>query len=477
MNALPLIVDLDGTLINTDMLHESAIRVLRDKPLSVLAIPFWLMKGKAELKQKLAKQITLSIELLPYNETFIEWLKQQKTQGRTLILCTASDTAVAAKIAEFVGIFDEVIASDGKVNLAGSNKAEYLKQRFGEAGFDYAGNANVDLAIWRYANAAIVVNASSELLKKVQTVHVVKEVFSIPKPGVKTWLKMLRVHQWLKNLLLFAPLLAAHELTNWHAWIALIIAFIAFGLCASSVYVMNDLLDLDNDRQHPRKRNRPFAAGYIPIWIGVCLAPVLLLSGLLVASYVGGTFLPWLTGYFILTCLYSFLLKRIMLIDCLVLAILYTVRITAGAAAVQIPLSFWLLTFSIFLFLSLAFVKRYAELEIQLLRGQQKVKGRGYYTTDAPLIQTLGIASGYLSVLVLALYLQSHVVLTLYQFPEFIWGAVPIMLFWISWMWMQAHRGEMHDDPLVFAIKDKASLIAGFAFIIVLVISTIGLPW
>ncbi len=283
---------------------------------------------------------------------------------------------------------------------------------------------------------------------------------------------MLRVHQWLKNSLLFIPLFAAHELTRTGVWIPLILAFFSFSLCASSAYIVNDLHDLDSDKQHPRKTNRPFASGITPIWVGVLLAPLLLLCSLSLALLVGTSFLKCLTFYFGMTCAYSWVLKRFILVDCLTLAMLYTMRIVAGAVAANITLSFWLLAFSIFLFLSLAFVKRYAELELQLLHGKQALLGRGYYTTDAPLIQTLGLGAGYAAILVMALYLNSNDVLKLYPTHELVWGTIPVLLFWISWMWMQAHRGNMHDDPLVFAIKDKASLLAGAAFVTVLAMGT-----
>ena len=255
------------------------------------------------------------------------------------------------------------------------------------------------------------------------------------------------------------------------------LAFFSFSLCASSVYITNDLLDLKSDRQHPRKQNRPFALGLVPIWLGVLLIPLLLLSSLVLAIHVDGNFLSWLLFYFVLACAYSWTLKRLILVDCLTLAVLHTLRLVAGAAAAHLQLSFWLLTFSIFLFLSLAFVKRYTELQIPLQHEKEKIHGRGYYASDAPLILIQGIASGYAAVLVLALYLNSATVLQLYRFPEAIWGAVPVMLFWVSWVWMQAHRGNMHDDPLIFAVKNKASLMAGFVFVIILLIGAVGLPW
>ncbi|MDD4915228.1 MAG: UbiA family prenyltransferase [Methylococcales bacterium] len=473
----PLVVDLDGTLIRTDMLHESALGVLRDRPLDLLRIPSWLCQGKAVLKQHLAQRTAFSPISLPYNFELLDWLKQQKSQGRKLVLCTASDLSIAVAIANHLGLFDDVIASDGVINLAGNHKAEELVRRFGAAGFDYAGNSTADLAVWKHARRAIVVNAGADLARKAGTLCELERIFPPAMQNIKTWRHVLRVHQWLKNLLLFVPLLASHQLTDPGIWLSVLLAFFSFSLCASTVYIANDLLDLESDRLHPRKRNRPFASGAMPAYVGVLLAPLLLLLSLTLASYVGAAFLSWLILYFVLTCAYSFGIKRMMILDCLTLAMLYTLRIVAGTAAAGLTHSFWLLAFSVFLFLSLAFVKRYAELEIRHLDGREKLHGRGYYTSDAPLIQTLGVTSGYVAVLVLALYLNSDAILKLYRTPEYVWGAVPVTLFWISWIWMQAHRGNMHDDPLIFAVKDKASLLAGLAFAAVMAIGAEGLPW
>lgn len=477
MSSPPLIVDLDGTLIRTDMLHESALRALRDQPLAILLIPYWLWLGKAVLKRNLTRLTDFDPSSLPYHQDLLIWLKQQQNQGRQLILCTATDQIIALAIAEHLGIFDAVMASDGLINLAGKHKAEALEQRYGISGFDYAGNSHTDIPVWQCARQAIVVNATEKVTEQANESCLVERVFPKSTVGFSAWRKVLRLHQWLKNALLFVPLLAAHQLTNTEAWLALTLAFFSFSLCASSVYIVNDLLDLESDRQHPRKRLRPFAAGLVPVSVGVTLAPLLLVASFALAQQVGGHFVSWLVFYFVLTCAYSWGLKRLMLVDCLTLAMLYTLRIVAGAAAISMSLSFWLLAFSVFLFLSLAFVKRYAELEVQLLSGKQKTLGRGYYTLDAPLLQTMGMTSGYAAILVLAFYLNSDAVTKLYKMPELIWAAVPIMLFWISWMWMKAHRGEMHDDPLVFAVKDKASLLAGLAFAVVLVIGTVGWQW
>jgi 4-hydroxybenzoate polyprenyltransferase len=473
----PLVVDLDGTLVHTDMLHETTLRVLRDSPWNLLRASVILAQGKAALKQHLASIARFDPEHLPYNKELLEWLREQKRAGRRLVLCTAADRAVADSVASHLGIFDEIMASDGSSNLGGAVKAESLVRRFGEHGFDYVANSATDLLVWRRARRAVVVNASDATTLKVRGLCEVERVFPRPPTSLPTWGRVLRLHQWLKNLLLFVPMFAAHQLHDPRLLGQLVLAFVAFSLCASSVYIFNDLLDLESDRAHPRKRARPFASGAVPVWVGGIFCVLLLAASSVLGTQVDRTFLPWLAFYFLLTCAYSWVLKRVMLVDCIALAMLYTVRIVAGAAAAGLVLSFWLLAFSVFLFLSLAFLKRYAELEVQLHAGQTKAHGRGYYTSDAPLIQTLGVSAGYGSVLVLAVYLNSEAVLRLYRTPEIIWGAVPVLLFWISWMWMQAHRGRMHDDPVVFAVKDKASLVAGALFAVVLSLGAMGLNW
>lgn len=477
MDSQPLIVDLDGTLVHTDMLHETSLRLLRDSPWQLLRLSVWLPKGKAVVKQNIATRARFDPQHLPYNNELLAWLREQKAAGRKLVLCTASDDAVAQSVARHLGIFDEVMASDGASNLGGQLKADSLVVRYGRHGFDYVGNSTTDLPVWRHARRAIVVNAPAALVLKARGICEVEKVFPGLPVGLKVWARALRVHQWLKNLLLFVAALAAHELADPHVWPGLLLAFVSFSLCASSVYIFNDLLDLESDRAHPRKKTRPFAAGVLPVWLGVVLSVLLLGVSFGLARYVGGQFLPWLGFYFLLTCAYSWTLKRLMLVDCVSLAMLYTVRVVAGAAAAALALSFWLLAFSVFLFLSLAFVKRYAELKLQDLSGNAKLHGRGYYSSDAPLIQTLGVGAGYGAVLVLALYLNSDSVVRLYRTPELVWGAVPVLLFWISWMWMQAHRGLMHDDPLVFAVKDKASLLSGVVFAAVLGLGARGVPW
>lgn len=474
----PLVVDLDGTLVRTDTLHEQALALAKAQPLQTLLLPAWLARGKAHLKQQLAQRISLDAVTLPYNEQLLDWLKSEKRAGRRLMLCTAADTQTAQAIARHLGIFDEVIASDGQTNLSAARKADRLVRQFGHQGFDYAGNSRDDLPVWQAARQAIVVNAPSSVLRAAQQHGNVGKVISTTAQKARNIAKMLRIHQWLKNLLLFVPLLAAHQFTQGAAWGTLLLAFFSFSLCASAVYIGNDLLDLGSDRLHPRKRLRPFASGAVPVAWGVAFSPLLLLVSVALALVVGPRFLAWLAMYFALTCWYTMTLKRLVLLDCMALACLYTLRIVSGGAASGLPLSPWLLAVSGFVFLSLSFLKRHTELLPLVQRGETAAAhGRGYVAQDAALVQMFGIAAGYASAIVLALYLHGNTVQALYKQPHAILVTVGVLVYWISWMWLQSHRGDMHDDPVVFAVKDRVSLACGALFAASLALATMGLPW
>ena len=291
------------------------------------------------------------------------------------------------------------------------------------------------------------------------------------------YLRMLRINQWAKNILLFLPLLAAHQISDGVALEKLAIAFIAFSLCASSVYIINDLVDIENDRRHPIKRRRPFASGEVSSRIGVAIVPLLLISSGLLSFLVGIEFLAIVLVYFLITCTYSLWLKRVMPIDCMTLAILYTLRVVAGAVAVQVPLSFWLLSFSFFIFLSLANLKRYAELQLQNSHGNSGIDGRGYRYSDSHLVKMIGICSGFTSSLILALYLQGETVTILYSQPEFIWMSIPLLLLWINWLWVKADRGQLQVDPLDYALRDRVSFFVGFLILICFLLATSGVSF
>ena len=470
-------VDLDGTLTLTDTLHEAVLTLVRTKPFVLFLLPFWLIQGVAHLKLKVAEKSVLDVATLPYNVPFIDWLREQKANGKKIVLSTAANERVAQAVSEHLGVFDDVIASDEYTNLKSNNKRNALQEKYGAQGYDYAGNSRADVEVWAGASQAIVVNANERVLTKASQVASVSKTFPSESPGISDLLRALRLHQWLKNLLLFAPLLAAHQIGNIQSLATLIIAFISFSLCASSVYIINDLLDLESDRSHPRKKHRPFASARLPIALGIAFAPMLIGVSMVLGAIVGSDFLVMLLLYLLMTFAYSLVLKRLVLVDCLTLATLYTVRVIAGAVAVGISLSFWLLAFSVFIFLSLALVKRYAELVVQIHEGKRAAHGRGYVVSDASLLQTLGVSSGYISALVIALYVRSEDVVSLYTQPIAIWLALPILLFWVSWVWLKAARGEMHDDPIVFALKDKISLLVAALIAIVFVYAATGMEF
>lgn len=449
-------VDLDGTLLRSDLLHESLLALIARNPLYVLLLPFWLLGGKAAFKRQIASRIKLHPELLPYDERVLEALRT--TDQRPRVLCTASDELLAQKIAEHLGLFEATLASNGKTNLGGTRKAEALISRFGNRGFDYAGNNRLDLKVWCHAGDAIVVGGTS-LARAAGKITTVREHFLPIRGGIRTWIRQLRLYQWSKNLLVVVPLLASHRFLETEAALQSLVAFIAFGLCASGTYALNDLLDLVPDRQHPRKRARPFAAGTLPVLHGMIAVPVLTLAAFALALLCSPMFALALLAYFAMTLGYSLKLKRIVMVDVVLLAALYTVRIIGGSLAIGSALSFWLLAFSMFVFLSLALLKRYTELNAVLAEGREGASGRGYGTADLPLIQSLGAASGYIGVLVLALYINSPESLMLYERPELLWLLCPVVLYWISRMWVVSHRGVMHDDPIVFAATDRVSQI------------------
>jgi 4-hydroxybenzoate polyprenyltransferase len=454
----PLCVDLDGTLIRSDLLLESLMLLLKRNPLYLFLAPFWLLQGKSAFKSQIARRVELDPAALPYNREFLAWLRAQRQTGRALWLCTAANERLASRVAAHLSLFDGVMASDDATNLVGRRKAARLVEQFGRRGFDYCGNEQRDMAIWEHAHGAIVVAGGARLEKAAAHQGSVLRTFPSQVHPVRAFIRALRPHQWAKNVLILVPLLAAHQVAVPGSLLKGLLALAAFCLCASSVYVINDLLDLAADRAHPRKSRRPFAAGDLSILAGAIMAPALLGVAVLIAVALPARFGVVFGTYFVTTVAYSLILKGRVIVDAMTLAGLYTLRVIAGAAAVSVPLSFWLLLFSVFLFLSLAFVKRFAELDA--LRREQRLKaaGRGYVVDDLPILQSLGTAAGYLSVLVLALYINSPDIQSLYHRPKVIWMLCVLMLYWVSRVWMKAQRGQMHDDPVVFALKDRISV-------------------
>lgn len=461
---VPLCVDLDGTLIKSDTLYESAAALLTANPLKLLAVAPSLAGGKAKLKARLSAAVTLDPAALPYTDDLLEFLKAEKAAGRTLILVTAADGAIARAVAAHVGLFDEVLASDGSVNLRGRNKVAALVARFGAKGFDYIGNDGTDVTVWRECRTAYVANAGGSVRRKAAAVATVGATFGGRKPLPRALAKALRVHQWVKNVLVFVPLVAAHRYAEAAPLLAVLLYFVAFSLTASSLYVVNDLFDLAADRKHPTKRRRPFAAGDLPVSWGMVGGPLLLAGGLALGFAVSPAAGAVLAFYAALTLLYSAVLKRVALLDVFVLAAFYMIRIVGGGAASGVVASEWLLGFSWFFFLSLGFLKRVTEL--MRVRDKHGPDGhaRGYRVTDLDLLTRFGAISGFAASVVLALYIQSdrgglavRDGRPIYPTHEALWASVPLLLLWVCRLWLHTERGRMHDDPIVFALKDRAS--------------------
>jgi 4-hydroxybenzoate polyprenyltransferase len=432
--SVALCVNLDGALIESDLLSEGIARLLRDSIRSFVTIPWWRLRGRAELTRQVEQRVDWESALLPANEAWLAWLREQRESGRRLVLCSVASRPVAERIAARYGLFDEVItcaAGDSERGLT-----QCLVARFGEGQFEYADPGERGRAA---------------------------------RATVRTWLRALRLHQWAKNVLIFLPVAAAHDLLLPIPDFLSLVAFVVFGISASGTYLLNDLTDLDADRVHPTKRKRPFAAGSLSLSSGLLVAFGLIASGLvLAATLLGWKYLITLVGYLIVTVWYSRSLKRIPMVDVLTLACLYALRVIAGAAATEIIPSFWLLAFTMFLFLSLAVAKRYSELKLMMKSGRTETAGRGYTTEDASMLQSSGLSSGYIAVLVLALYVNSDVARTMYTHQKVIWLLCPLLLYWITRVWFKTSRGQMHDDPVVFALRDRPSLcVAALAAIIV----------
>lgn len=453
---LPLCVDLDGTLLKIDSLQEAAFAAIMTDALVLGQIPLWLARGKATLKQECAKRWAFDPAHLPYNEKLLDYLRETRARGRRIVLVTAADRGIAEPIAKHIGLFDEVIASNGTDNLRGAAKAEALCSRFGSKGFVYAGNDSTDHAVWQHAAAAMLVNCAPSVRRNAERRHSIAAVIEDrPMGALRAALKAMRPYQWVKNVLIFVPLLASGDFTDWAGWLSASLIFAAFCAVASSIYLLNDISDLAADRMHPRNRRRPFASGALPISIGLALMPILLGIGLVLGW--GTSALPSLLAYCVLSLAYNLKLKEMPLIDVFLLAALYTVRLFAGGEATGHPVSLWLLGFSSFLFLSLALVKRVSELHRLRLENRDGAARRGYMTTDLDILQIMGCAAAFASVVVLSLYIQSDTASLAYARPTMLWGVIPLMLFWQCRLWLSTARGYMHDDPIVYAARDWVS--------------------
>jgi 4-hydroxybenzoate polyprenyltransferase/phosphoserine phosphatase len=473
---VPLCVDLDGTLIKTDALVEAFLGLLKRRPLAALAAPFLLLKGKAYLKRWIAERSLLDPAALPYNQDVLAWMNTQKLAGRRLVLATASDERSARAIAAHLGLFELVIASNGQENLRGPNKLRRLQERFPE-GFDYAGDSRADLEIWKHSRKCIVVHPSIALRRAVLSEDPGALIFERQNQGLRPWLRLFRVHQWAKNLLIFIPLITSHRILEKGRLLEACWCFLGFSFCASAVYIVNDLWDLEMDRRHPGKRSRPLACGEISLLEGLLSLPLVLALSIGILAGLPQPAIGLVALYFVLTILYSTLFKKQLLLDVFLLASFYILRILIGGAANRIEVSPWLLTFAMFFFLSLAFSKRVSELAARRSGPSTGVTGRSYLTTDIEQLNTFGVASGFLSALVLTLYFQSDQVRLLYRSPAALWLLLPLLLYWITRVWILTTRGAIDEDPVLWAITDRVTWILAAIGAAIMMAGTLNLSF
>lgn len=466
--ARPLCVDLDGTLIKSDVLFEAIILLIKKNIFFIFAMLYWFIKaGKPYFKRQIALRVQPDPRYLPYNQSLLSYLHKQRDQGRKLVLATAADEILAKKVAAHLGIFSEIVASDGKQSLAGEKKAKALCDKYGVKGFDYAGDSYVDLPVWKAANAIIIVTNSHLLLHAANRIGPIAFHCAGNLTLQQVWLSALRSYQWTKNLLVFLPLLISYQI-NKFTIIHVSLAFICFCAAASAIYLINDLLDLEEDRSHPNKPQRPLASG--DLWIKLCclLIPILLSFSFGVAIVLPTLFKKILLSYVLLTIFYSLYFKHLLAADVIILALLYTIRVIAGGTAAYIPISVWLLAWVFFLFLSLALMKR---VSILVLSQQNSSELRLYQPADLESLASAGITSGYLTVLIFALYSNSHAILVLHRHPGWLWLSCPLLLYWLQRAWLLARRGELAFDPVLFALRDKISYIIAGLLLTILVIS------
>ena len=458
----PLVVDVDGTLLRTDLLYEKFALLLFAKPWILLLIPFWLMRGKAALKREFARRVDLDVDTLPVNEELVAWLWAEKASGRTLALVSASDETLVRRVAQrFGNLFDIVQGSDGAANLAGNRKLEALSARFG-ADFTYIGDETRDLVIWEHCKSAVLAGHGCRLRERLSPSVDVVRAFAVPQVTLATWAREFRVQQWAKNALLFVPLLLSGAMFDPQLLGRVVLGFFAFSLLASGSYMLNDLVDLRADRLHRSKSRRPLASGTLPLRAALLALPILAIVVVALLTQLPLEFAAVAFVYLVVTLLYSYAMKRVPILDLLALGFLFTVRILAGIAASETSISPWLLVFSMFFFFSLATVKRYSECRVMAAEGRSILTGRGYHAADSNILMALGVASGFCSTLVFFLFLIDPLSpVSAYQRPELLWVVCAVLVYWLGRAWLLAGRGEMHDDVVVFALKDRQSLALG----------------
>lgn len=469
----PLFVDLDGTLIKTNTLHEAILALARTAPQRLLLLPFWLLRGQAYLWHRLSQYVSLDVALLPYRPEVIEYLKMEKRANREITLISGAHHTLVVKVARHLKLFDHCMGSDGTAHLIGEKKLEVIVHLFGKKSFDYIGDSRSDIPIWKESRRAVIAGSNKILLARLRKcASSYDHIEPRDKPGIRSLFKAMRVYQWSKNLLLFAAIFLGHQFTNTALIFNVLRGFVAFSLCGSAVYILNDLIDLEADRLHAGKRNRPFAAGDISPVTGVLISAVLLLGAFAIAIPLSINFASMLGAYFALTLLYSFYLKEKLLLDVFLLASLYTIRVWAGGACTGIAISHWALAFFMCLFLSLALAKRHSELMASAGAKEDKpLNRRGYRRSDIQFVLAYGCGSSLMSVLVIAIYLNSPDVSAHYRRPSLLWFVCPTLAYWSARLWILAARSQLDDDPVLFAIKDKISYLLGAIIVMIVLLA------
>lgn len=465
-----LVVDLDGTLLKTDLLHESFWSAVKNNWKILFSLLFIIRHGKAAIKEYLQLNSSLNISLLPFDDKVIAYIKLFRKKGGRTVLATGSNCVFAKRISDYLKLFDEVYGSDSNINLVGRTKASFLNNKFGPNKFEYMADSVADLDIWKISKKNITVNASSHLSKAVEKLGTPCEHLVTNKRSIYYYIDLARPHQWIKNILVFLPMLASQQISAPNLFNSLM-AFIAICVAASSTYIINDLLDISSDRQHQRKRFRALACGSASIKNAFYVALTLLIGNIIFMVFMGSKFAVFIAIYYILTTIYSIRIKNILLLDIFFLAGLYTLRLVLGGVATDIVVSIWLFSFSIFFFLSLAAVKRQGELVNLASRGLNIPLGRGYHIDDLPIISTSALCSGYASIIIMLLYINSPQVLNVFTDPVPLWCICAILLFWITRLVLVAQRGFMSDDPIIFASKDRITQICFLVIVCCLTLS------
>jgi 4-hydroxybenzoate polyprenyltransferase len=452
-----LCVDLDGTLVSTDLVWESAVSAVRRHPRALFRLPLWLLRGRAYFKQQLAAVSAVDFATLPYRSEVLAFVDRERQCGRPVVLTTAADHSLGEGVSRHLGLFSEVMASDGVTNLDGTVRAASLTGRFGRGNFDYVGDSRADIPCWESAGVAISVLPDRN---DFQLPYLLRLDEAAPsRSPFAAVLAALRPHQWAKNLLMLVPALAAHRL-DVATGVALFVAVLTMSLSASGGYVLNDLLDVTADRQHVTKRNRPFASGRLSLAAGVWLIFATWLVGFgLAALMLPGAYTLMLVGYLVATVTYSIRLKTEPVLDVVVLAGLYVLRVVAGGVATGVPVSNWLLAFTLFISLSLAFLKRF--IEVNAIETGGEIPGRAYIASDAFWLHSAGLCSAFLGVLVLAIYATNADLVRLYSNPDRLLLICPLLLYWATRTWFKAHRRQLHDDPVIAVARDPSTYVVG----------------